>query len=411
MIQQHIQRVLKSGYPILLPIMALAFYLAFIPHLNYPYPVHLDEWMHLAFSNEIISEASAAGLTDPFTGQGTHGNQIFEVGFHLFWAIFHQISGISWLTIFRYFPSIIFAITVLAAYVLGRRQGFGWEAALFTCLVPTTVGILGPAFLVPVGMGLLFILLVIFLAFNFRTGWSYLTLFILTLFTVSLHPPTAICLVIILIPYILLNLKGAFKHSVGVTLALAIPFLLPFPWIFDRLLPTARALLTPQLLPSYVDIPMLIPTYGYLPLLLCLFGTFWLAMRGSKRDYGLILGLLVLLVMLAIFFALHYGQLFVYERGLMVAMLITSIVAGAGLTRVKNLKLPVDIGSRLRVPPFMRNAGYLLCVILVGLTLYIAIPARQNAHYYHMINQEDYKAFVPLHSSLVYFTTFFAQCQ
>jgi len=123
MSQQNIYRILKSDYPKLLLIFALAFYLAFIPHSSYPYPVHLDEWMHMACSNEIIEEASTVGLTDPFTGQGIHGNQIFEVGFHLFWAIFHQISGISWLTIFRYFPSIVFMFTVLSAYVLGRRQG------------------------------------------------------------------------------------------------------------------------------------------------------------------------------------------------------------------------------------------------------------------------------------------------
>ena len=38
-----------------------------------------------------------------------------------------------------------------------------------------------------------------------------------------LHAPTAVGLVIILVPYILLNLKGNFKHSLGITLAIAIP--------------------------------------------------------------------------------------------------------------------------------------------------------------------------------------------
>ena len=37
-------------YLILLPIMALVFYIAFISHLNYPYPVNIDEWVHLAYS-------------------------------------------------------------------------------------------------------------------------------------------------------------------------------------------------------------------------------------------------------------------------------------------------------------------------------------------------------------------------
>ena len=125
--------ILKSDYLKLLPIVALAFYIAFIPNLNYPYPVHLDEWNHLACSNEIIKEARAVGLTSPFSGGGPIHNQLLEVNFHLFWAVFHQISGISWLVIFRYFPGIIFIITVLSVYILARRQGFGWEAAFFAC--------------------------------------------------------------------------------------------------------------------------------------------------------------------------------------------------------------------------------------------------------------------------------------
>lgn len=55
------------------------------------------------------------------------------------------------MVIFRYFPGIVFLMIVLSVYILGRREGFGWGAALFTCLIPTTVGIMGPAFLCGLG--------------------------------------------------------------------------------------------------------------------------------------------------------------------------------------------------------------------------------------------------------------------
>jgi len=226
---QSIWQLAKSDYWKLLPILGLAFYIAFIPHQNYPYPVHIDEWVHLAYS-EAMLQAGSTTITDPFSGQWTIGlSSNLEAGFHLFWGVFQQISGISWLTIFRYFPSVIFMLTVLSVYVMARREGFGWEAALFTCLILTTVGIMGPAFMVPVAMGLLFIPLSLFLAFNFRTRWSYLVLFIFTSLLLPIHAPTAIGLVIILTPYLLLNLKGDFKHSLGIMLAIAIPFLAPFP--------------------------------------------------------------------------------------------------------------------------------------------------------------------------------------
>jgi len=384
-------KILKPDYLILIFIMVLAFYLTLIPHLGYPYPLHVDEWVHLAKCNAVL-EAGSTTLVDPFLGQSALGiSSNLEAGFHLFWGIFHQISGISWLTIFRYFPGIIFLITVLSVYILARREGFGWEAALFTCLIPTTIGILGPAFMVPVALGLLFIPLSLFIAFNFRTGWSYPVLFLFTCLLLTIHAPTAVGLVLILTPYILLNLKGNFKHSLGITLALAVPFLAPFPWIFGMLLPTAESLLAPQPLSTFVDLPSILQTYGYLPVLFCLLGTSILAIRGGKKNYGLIFGLLALLAMLVTFFTFHYGVEIMYHRGLMYAILMMSIIAGAGLMGIRSLRLP---SNGLKTAFLRKNVGNILCLVLIGLTLALCIPNRQDTAYYHMIDSEDYQAFV-----------------
>ena len=125
------RKIPKFDYLMLLPIMALAFYITFIPHLNYPYPVHIDEWIHLALSKAMLTTGSTT-FVDPFLGQTTLDfSSDLQGGFQLFWGVFQQISGLSWLTIFRYFPGIMFMITVLSVYILARRQGFGWEAAFF----------------------------------------------------------------------------------------------------------------------------------------------------------------------------------------------------------------------------------------------------------------------------------------
>lgn len=382
--RQNAHRIPKSDYLILLFIMALAYYLTFIPHQNYLYPVHLDEWLALGSSEGMLLKGSFV------VGAGRY----LEIGFHLFWGIFHQISGISWIDIFRYFPGIVFIITILSVYILAQREGFGWEAALFTSLIPTTIGILGPAFLVPLTMALPFIPLALFVAFNFRTTWSYVVLFIFTCFLLLTHAPTAVGLVIVLVPYILLNLKGNFKHSLGITLAMVIPFLVPFFWILNLVLSTAKSLLVPQALPTYVDYPVIIETYGYLPILLCLLGVFLLAIRGGKKGYGLVLGLLALLVMLVTMFNFHYGVPIMYDRGLMYTMLMMSIVTGAGLMKVKNLRLPVKLTAWLKPSPVRENIGNILCLALIGLTLAIAIPAHEETFYYHMIDEQDYQAFV-----------------
>mgnify|MGYP001034432824 CR=1 FL=1 len=83
-----------------------------------------------------------------------------------------------------------------------------------------------------------------------------------------------------------------------------------------------------------------------------------------------------------------------YERGLIYTMLLMSIVAGAGLMRVRNLKLPARLSAWLRVAFITKNAGNILCLVLVGVTLAMCIPDRQDTPYYHMIDEEDYQAFV-----------------
>ena len=385
-------KLLRFDYLVLPFILALAFYVAFIPHQNYPYPLHIDEWVHMGYS-EALLEAGSTNFTDPFSGASIDRLlPNLEAGFHIIWGVFHQISGLSWPTIFRYFPPVVFMMTVLSVYILARREGSGWEAAFFTCLIPNTVGILGPAFLVPVAIGLVFVPLSMFIAYNFRSTWAYLAIFIFTALLLSVHAPSAICLGIILAPYILLNFKDNYKHSLALTLALVIPFLAPFPWIFSLLLPTAKSLLGPQPFPTYVDIPRIIATYGYLLVLVSLLGIFVLVMRGGRREYGLVLGSLALLLVLAIFYSLHYGVSIIYERGLTFMMLMLGITAGAGLAWVKNLTLPAKF--IVRVPPLLsQHIGKILCLVLVILTLILVIPERQGEPYYQMIDSRDYEAF------------------
>lgn len=381
-------------HAMLLLILGLAFFIAFIPHRDYAYPMHVDEWVHMTRAEAIIHTGSLT-FTDPFSGnEATTLSSNLEASFQLFWGVFKTISGISWLTIFRYFPSIIFMLTVLSVYTMARREGFGLEAAFFTLLIPSTVGVLGPAFLVPVSLGLLFTPLILFLALNFRTVWSYGLIFIFICFLLAIHAPSAISPIIVLAPYILLNLKGNFKHSLGLSLVLILPFLIIFPWIISMLLPTARGLLIPQQPAGFVQLPQVMQTYGYLPSAFCLIGVFVLANKSTRKSYAIILGLLALLLMLVAFITFHYGVEIVYQRGLIYMMLMVSIVAGAGLMGLKNLMLSPRLTGWLKTTAIAQNAGNLLWLLAGAAVLFAALPARLSTPYYRMIDNDDYKAFV-----------------
>ncbi len=378
---------------LLLFVLLLAFYMAFIPHIGYAYPLHVDEWMHMAYA-ETIAQTGSITFPDPFIGLWDIklGDNLWA-GFHLLWAMFQQVSGIAWIPLFRYFPSIIFMITVLAVYILASRQGFGWEAAFFTCLIPTTGGLLGPAFMVPMALSLLFIPLSLFLAYNIRHWGSYVLLFIFTCFLLLSHATTAIIICIILAPYILLNFKGNTRHSVGILIALVIPFILPFPWIFQKVLQSAGQLLMQQYLSPYIELPDLLWKYGLLPFIIGFIGTVVLIIKGGKKNLGLVLGLALLLIIMLVFFKFHFGLSEVYARGLTAMLIILSVLAGAGLSWLSKLKLPVNFLARYNSSIY-RSASPVACALLAVVMLCVAIPTRASAVFYHMIDDEDYNSFV-----------------
>ncbi len=391
---QNISRLVRSDCLKLAPILALAFYMAFIPHQYSLLPVHVDEWVHLASAKELMRNAGTAGLTSPFSGGAPIWNQTVELGFHLFWGIFQQISGISWLIIFKYFPAIIFMLTVISVYVVARRGGFGWEAALFTCLIPTTVGILGPGFLVPMAMGMLFIPLSLFVALNLRGWQSYVLLFLFNSFLVLTHGATAVLLVIIILPHIVLDIGKDFKHALGTIAALSIPFIAPFPWIFKMVLARMGELFSYQLLPVYVALPRDFLLYGYLPVVFFSIGIFWLIYSGTRMGYALAFGSFAILSLVVTFVQLHLGLELLYLRGFTILLLMMSIVAGSGLWWIRRVKLPDNLVVRLKSVFIAKHFGSVLCLILIAPILFIAIPTHQKIPYYHMIDNKDYDTFV-----------------
>ena len=78
-------------------------------------------------------------------------------------------------------PGVLVAGLAFLTYSFGRKAGFGWAAALFVSLVPTSVRILGPAFVVPVTAAMLFILVTLIFLHNLEEKNREKSLWILTL--------------------------------------------------------------------------------------------------------------------------------------------------------------------------------------------------------------------------------------
>ncbi|MFO8101145.1 MAG: hypothetical protein R6U37_03110 [Dehalococcoidia bacterium] len=361
----------------------------------------MDEWINIANANVIMESGS---ITEPHPmcpEEKAQCHWFFESGLHLLLVLFKSVADISWMTVFRYLPSCIFVFTVLSVYLLGKRHGFGWEAALWTCLIITTVGILGPAFLVGVSVGLPFIALSLYLAYNFRTLWSYVVVFLLMTFLLALHPPTAVGLGILLLPYIVLSLKGNFRHAAGLSLSGGLP-LIPALVVLDRdvIVHYLKQIYSSHPLDENHVYPELIPEFGYIPVACCLLGLVILVRKGGKEAWGLVAGFVLLLLMLVIKSQFDYGMGILYLRGLMYTMLVMAIIGGCGLAALKGFRLPAFLTGRIKPAFLARNAGNVLCLAVIAATFTLAIPDRQDEDFYHKIDDDDYQAFVWVEKNL-----------
>jgi len=51
---------------LLVLMLLLGFFMAFIAHIDYAYPVHLDEWIHLAHAKAVV-ETGGISYPNPFS--------------------------------------------------------------------------------------------------------------------------------------------------------------------------------------------------------------------------------------------------------------------------------------------------------------------------------------------------------
>jgi hypothetical protein len=374
---------------ILLAILAITFLITLYPHLGYPYPIHHDEWMHMTYT-EAVARSNSMTYVDPFYGLSNINGykDSMESGLYVLLSLVQKATGISFLDIFVYSPAFLFCLTVLAVYVLARRQGFGLEAAFFTSLLPTSIGLLGPVFMVPLSLALFLIPLLLFLAFNGRQSGSYILLFILICFLILLHPPSAAIALIMVVPFMIIILKKDLRHSIIVALSLVAPFLLLFIYLvassFNLL---ALLSISPG---AYIRFPDIISGIGFVVIFFGFLGFVSLFIKFGADRWGILFGFVALLMVLLLFIRFNLGADVIYQRGLVYLQLLLSIIAGAGLAWLGSLTVPVRF---VKLKILSDNAGKFLTIIFAGIILITIVPSRLNADYYHMIDSSDYKSF------------------
>lgn len=385
--------------------MGLAFYMGMIPRLHYQYPLHQDEWTHLAEASA-ITEGGGIPEQDPVTGEARPAPHP-EVGYHLFLAEVRLLTGLPWQTIFRYLPSTVFALTALCAYAFGRRWGFGFEAALFVTLVPTTVRFLGPAFAVPMALGLLFLPLVLFLV-SHLWGLRALPALLLVLlgFLYIAHPPSALFISLVVVVHGLFQTvrpavyrggarKRALVHLGAVLGAVALSSLPFFILNSDVVAQAEEARLPPELL----TVPGgMIPRLGYIPFLLFIPGMVFLALKGGRAGRALVVETAVVAAVVFTYYVYGVGWEVIYSRGLLFLILLVLLLAGLATWRIRRW-----LAALLR-PRWPRGASIAaavaVVVALMAPSLWLALGSRHGERYYRVVDASEYQDFLWIRDNL-----------
>jgi hypothetical protein len=379
---------------LLVAILGLAFFMALYPRLHYPYPLHVDEWMHLGYTNQILNIGHLS-FPNPFQGGRYEVGGHPETGYYIWLGTSLLATGSSWLVLSRLMPALVLALIAFVAYAWGRKRGFGLEAAFFATFIHTTIRFLGPAFLVPVTLGLIFFPLGLILLEKMEEGWRPLPLIVLSLGALFLtHGTTAVAvgfvLVIFLIFYLALSKDVLRQKLPSLTCLLMVPLsgLVIFLWNRDFVLNEIQSIINEETIPLPA-IPTPLPQLGFIMLALVAVGFGFIIARGGWRNYALLVPTAILLFFVQLYRQwFHFGPDILYERGWLYAMLLIAFIAGYGLSQLRQLGLDYFKKWRWGMP-----AVYVALALVVAFALVQRMEGYAKEDYYHVVDVPTYYDF------------------
>ena len=336
----------------------LAVFFAIYPHINYEYPLHRDEWDRIALSKAII-KAESTTFVDPFFNETIYKSHL-EIGFILWVTVLKLITGLDYFTIYRFFPAFLFALMIVSTYIYTRRA----ESSLIVATIPTTVKLLGFAFLVPVALCLIFIPL----ALKYYRNIYFLT--IISTFLLHAHPPTAVALFIILLITFSIEREKKILYAITISSIISLPQFIP--------LIKAKGIETISF-STFIPLYHIYNEFGIVQTVFFVLGAY-LILRERKREAYLVYAVIVMLVLNLIYHRYGFTFLIMPERNYLYMMLLMSIIGGYFLYKTKKYKLLYSA----------------LIILLISYSFYNNL----STPYYHIIDKREYEDFIFIKENL-----------
>jgi hypothetical protein len=295
-----------------------------------------------------------------------------EAGFHFLLAITNTL-GTPYQFMFEFFPSIITSLICLASFILTRKiwnETAGLYSVLFIALLQSSVAILGPVFLVPMALGLFFILIGLYLTEINSSLW-----FIVLAFLLVMHPPTALAFFVLINIKFLINRESYWKNIPLQALAGLIALPLYLETFMSKGVDSINSLSFTTIVPA-----LFIPRYiGWFSVIFILIGIYFSV--GDKK-YQISAYILALFFFILVFYQLEIEIFIPYARDLMYLFMIFAIIFGIGCERV------IQITTN-------KKWGIFIGLLIFILFLIFSLPAKleSNKYLYQVMDEMDAQAF------------------
>ncbi|MFH0860565.1 MAG: hypothetical protein V1921_05145 [Candidatus Altiarchaeota archaeon] len=388
---------------IFLLILVLTFSTVYSVHKNYRFPLHADEWQHLALSIQIMEEEGLSSL-NPYD-LSLHVDT--EPGFHILVSEILMITGVEPVTYYRFLPAIFACISniMLFAFVwkLTKNRGIGFLSMIFFSTLKSNVNILGPVFLVPLTASIPLIYL-FFLTVHQALAWKSMrrvyTLISVWIALFLIHPISAAFTAFVCFIYALTEYKRTMdlmrKLSVFIVIPVAV-FVVFIRSLEEHWGGGITYIFVDHIVYEYgwgktEILYALHDFYGYTPLLLALLG---LIVEARRKEPLVPLWSLYAALNIYAYGFLEATVIAPFQRMLYYAMLGLTVLSGIGLYRL----LDYVRTSLQRITLEARLRGYvtqiaitltLAAVFYVSFSTYFDFPTR--AKLYQVIEEDEYSA-------------------
>jgi len=206
--------------------------------VQYPFPLHADEWTHLAQAIDTI-ENRGVSFKNPYFSQDFNYTQtgFLEPGFHVFLAEFFVLSGVDRVFGYQYLPALFACISALMLFMLARKLSGSFAVGIFSMLfyasLRSNVNIMGLWFFIPFVLNITVIYLFYYcLVSSLEDRKWFVALFLVTLTGFSIHASFMLMTIAIAFIYVTVVKRDFITKNKKIALLLAVPVVLFFLGVF-----------------------------------------------------------------------------------------------------------------------------------------------------------------------------------